>query len=59
MRASLKIIAYIYALLGAAAALGWLYAALVPIALLIAFAAWQWWVFRRPQVLDLYSSNEA
>jgi hypothetical protein len=34
-------------------------AALFLIALLIAFPAWQWWVFSRPQVLHLYSSKSA
>ena len=135
VRASLKIIACIYALLGTAAALGWLYgvllagsdpadgilagpwllglayglftfrpwartlglvtsgllgvvgaciliqwrvvhvkgalklahglnverpvAWLILIALFIAFPAWQWWVFSRPQVRQLYSSKSA
>jgi hypothetical protein len=121
VRASLKIIACIYALLGAASALVWLYSALITgsdptegilagpwllglayglltfrpwartlglatsgllgvigvlilirwqvmhvqgglkplflIALFIAFPAWQWWVFSRPQVRHLYSSQ--
>jgi hypothetical protein len=34
-------------------------AALFLIALLIAFSAWQWWVFSRPQVRHLYSSKSA
>jgi hypothetical protein len=34
-------------------------AALFHIALLIAFSAWQWWVFSRPQVRQLYSSKSA
>ena len=29
------------------------------IALFIAFPAWQWWVFSRPQVRHLYSSKSA
>jgi hypothetical protein len=34
-------------------------AALILIALLIAFAAWQWWVLTRPQVHHLFSSKPA
>jgi hypothetical protein len=34
-------------------------AALFVVALLIAFSAWQWWVFSRPQVRHLYSSKSA
>ena len=34
-------------------------AALFLIALLIAFSAWLWWVFSRPQVRHLYSTKSA
>jgi hypothetical protein len=34
-------------------------AGLFLIALLIAFPAWQWWLFTRPQVRHLYSSKPA
>jgi hypothetical protein len=48
---------------GLKGAQGWIVerpvAALFLIALLIAFSAWQWWVFRRPQVRHLYSSKSA
>jgi hypothetical protein len=34
-------------------------AALILIALFIAFSAWQWWVLTRPQVVHLFSSKSA
>jgi hypothetical protein len=34
-------------------------AALILIALLIAFSAWQWWVLTRPQAVHLFSSKSA
>ena len=37
----------------------WPIATVIILALLIAFSAWQWWVFSRPQVRHLYSSKSA